>query len=131
MWLGVRNYLIEYTSIVLELGASTSLPTLLASSFDSPPDSILTTDYPDAILIKSVRRNSDSSRMPQADLCDLETFRAICSETPTSPNAQYGLDHAFARVSLTQILDNSPRLQMGRRCRASIVRHSSAHEMLD
>ncbi|GHJ87627.1 hypothetical protein NliqN6_4029 [Naganishia liquefaciens] len=42
---------------ILELGASTSLPTLLASSFDSPPDSILTTDYPDAILIKNLQGN--------------------------------------------------------------------------
>jgi hypothetical protein len=37
--------------LVLELGASTSLPSLLASTFDPPPESILTTDYPDESLI--------------------------------------------------------------------------------
>lgn len=39
-------------SLVLELGASTSLPTLLSSTFDPPPESILTTDYPDNKLIQ-------------------------------------------------------------------------------
>jgi hypothetical protein len=37
---------------VLELGASTSVPSLLASTLDPAPESILTTDYPDEQLIK-------------------------------------------------------------------------------
>jgi hypothetical protein len=37
---------------VLEIGASTSFPSLLASVSDDPPESILTTDYPDEALIK-------------------------------------------------------------------------------
>jgi hypothetical protein len=38
--------------LVLEIGASTSLPTLLASTSENPPERILTTDYPDEALIK-------------------------------------------------------------------------------
>jgi hypothetical protein len=37
--------------IVLELGASTSLPSLLAATSEHPPSFVLTTDYPDEAII--------------------------------------------------------------------------------
>ncbi|KAJ9121619.1 hypothetical protein QFC22_002239 [Naganishia vaughanmartiniae] len=48
--LGGSTYPVQ--EAILELGASTSLPSLLASTLDPPPGLILTTDYPDEQLIK-------------------------------------------------------------------------------
>ncbi|OCH89224.1 hypothetical protein OBBRIDRAFT_34465 [Obba rivulosa] len=48
---------------VIELGAGCALPSLLASTLDHPPATIVITDYPDQIIIgnlrKNVHRNSD------------------------------------------------------------------------
>ncbi|KAJ9102417.1 hypothetical protein QFC21_002817 [Naganishia friedmannii] len=88
-------------SIVLELGASTSLPSLLASTLDPPPELILTTDYPDAQLIKYAKRFL--SRIPFFH--DIEISKATSRGTHTLRGVLSTLDDPSRGFTLVILSD--------------------------
>ena len=46
-------------SVVIELGAGTALPSLLASTLPTPPILVVVTDYPDDLILNNLQSNID------------------------------------------------------------------------